>query len=312
MPSPRACPSQRSSSARAQAIRPCGCSPPATRSPNTSRRWAWPSAWPPRCAARLALRVAAGHSPVSRAGPRRGTTSRPPLGGWQRRTARQRWVSWRWCATGFSTWRARVRYAGEALALSQALGRDDLAAAATGALALADSADGDLARSLDRYHQVFVRAGRAASGRAGPAAEMSAFDSVLDGPLRRSDRARQRRSRSPEAVNDTSNMIRALSDLGMALGASGRYDEALRAFEQARRFGQEYGIETWGWHAPNVDAWRAPPRCLRLRGRRDGSRRRRATWGDRRTSPFRRQRWESTSCSPSSAAATSGDREADR
>jgi tetratricopeptide (TPR) repeat protein len=47
------------------------------------------------------------------------------------------------------------------------------------------------------------------------------------------------------AVNDTSNMLRALSDLAMALGASGRYEEALEAFEQARRFGQEYGIETW-------------------------------------------------------------------
>jgi tetratricopeptide (TPR) repeat protein len=47
------------------------------------------------------------------------------------------------------------------------------------------------------------------------------------------------------AVNDTSNLIRALSDLGLALGASGRYEAALGAFEQARRFGQEYGIETW-------------------------------------------------------------------
>jgi tetratricopeptide (TPR) repeat protein len=50
-------------------------------------------------------------------------------------------------------------------------------------------------------------------------------------------------------VNDTSNMIRALGDLGMALGGSGRYEEALQAFEQARRFGQEYGIDTWAARA---------------------------------------------------------------
>jgi hypothetical protein len=35
----------------------------------------------------------------------------------------------------------------------------------------------------------------------------------------------------------------------MALGGSGRYAEALQAFERARRFGQEYGIHTWAARA---------------------------------------------------------------
>ena len=30
-----------------------------------------------------------------------------------------------------------------------------------------------------------------------------------------------------------------------ARAASGRYQEALQTFEQARRFGREYGIDTW-------------------------------------------------------------------
>lgn len=136
-------------------------------------------------------------------------------------------------------------YAGEALALSQALGRDDLAAGAIGVLALADSADGELAGSLDRYRQAFVRAGAQPPAAMAPAAEMSALILYWTGHYADAIARAKEAIEIARTVNDTSNMIRALSDLGMALGASGQYKAALETFEQARRSGQEYGVETW-------------------------------------------------------------------
>ena len=40
-----------------------------------------------------------------------------------------------------------------------------------------------------------------------------------------------------------SAMMWCLPHLGIALAASGRYEEADRAFQEARQFGREYGID---------------------------------------------------------------------
>ena len=44
------------------------------------------------------------------------------------------------------------------------------------------------------------------------------------------------------AANDMPTILHALPHLGLALAGAGRYDEAARAFEQARRLGQEHGL----------------------------------------------------------------------
>jgi tetratricopeptide (TPR) repeat protein len=46
------------------------------------------------------------------------------------------------------------------------------------------------------------------------------------------------------AANHTSATMFALPTLGVILAAGGQYDEAERVFEEARRFGREYGIDT--------------------------------------------------------------------
>jgi tetratricopeptide (TPR) repeat protein len=56
-------------------------------------------------------------------------------------------------------------------------------------------------------------------------------------------RARQSLAAAREA-NHTSATVFALPNLGMALAAGGRYDEAQRAFDEARRFGNEYAVGT--------------------------------------------------------------------
>ena len=45
-------------------------------------------------------------------------------------------------------------------------------------------------------------------------------------------------------ANHTSATMFSLPNLGLALAASGRYDEAARVFEEARRFGRQYGVDT--------------------------------------------------------------------
>ena len=137
------------------------------------------------------------------------------------------------------------RYAGDALVLGEELGRDDLVAGAMGALAFADSSDGELASSLDRYQRAFVQAGTQQPAELVPAAEMSSLILYWTGNYDEAIRRAREAIGLARAVNDTSNLIRALSDLGLALGASGCYQEALQTFEHARRFGREYGIDTW-------------------------------------------------------------------
>jgi tetratricopeptide (TPR) repeat protein len=134
------------------------------------------------------------------------------------------------------------RYATEALARAEQIGRSDLAAGAMGALAFADSSDGELEASLQGYQRAFMRAGSLRTNLLAPAAEMSGLILYWVGrPDAAIARAREAVVIGREA-NDTYNTLRALGDLGLALTAGGRYDEALRVFDEAQRFGREYGI----------------------------------------------------------------------
>ena len=134
------------------------------------------------------------------------------------------------------------RYATEALARAEQVSRSDLAAGAMGALAFADSSDGELEASLQGYQRAFTRAGNLRTDLLAPAAEMSGLILYWVGrPDAAIARARESVVIGREA-NDTYNTIRALGDLGLALTAGGRYDEALQVFDEAQRFGREYGI----------------------------------------------------------------------
>jgi class 3 adenylate cyclase/tetratricopeptide (TPR) repeat protein len=136
------------------------------------------------------------------------------------------------------------RYATEALALAEEIGRDDLAGGAMGALALADGSDGAVQASLDQFQHTL--------GRVGKNLPTSLFWFEFYGlTLYWTGNYEAAIERSREAIesarksHDTTTIARALGNLGMALTGRGRYDEALQVFAEARQFAREYDTGTW-------------------------------------------------------------------
>ncbi len=136
------------------------------------------------------------------------------------------------------------QYAIEALKLAEQVGRDDLAAAATGGLALALSSEGAVQASLDQYQRALVRAGKNLHP---PLFWFEVYGLTLywtgnyEAAIERSREAIE----SARKSHDTTTIARALGNLGMALTGRGRYDEALQVFAEARQFAREYGTGKW-------------------------------------------------------------------
>jgi len=132
----------------------------------------------------------------------------------------------------------------DVLASANELGRGDLETAAIGWLAGAVGADGDVAgcvaqcqRALARGHEIGIRT----------PPQVHTYISLSLYWLGDLDAAIERSREGVEAArsdNHTSAMMWCLPHLGISLAARGRYDEALQAFAEARRFGREYGVTT--------------------------------------------------------------------
>jgi DNA-binding SARP family transcriptional activator len=137
------------------------------------------------------------------------------------------------------------RHASEALALAEEVGRRDLAAMGMSGLALADSSDGELESSVKRCQRAMALA---AEARVPP--EVTALErcSIVLYWLGRHEEAITHARKAIDqgrSVNDTSNTLRALGNLGLALSACGRYQEALQVFNEARQLGREHGLDAW-------------------------------------------------------------------
>jgi class 3 adenylate cyclase/tetratricopeptide (TPR) repeat protein/DNA-binding XRE family transcriptional regulator len=132
------------------------------------------------------------------------------------------------------------RHATEALALAEAAQRDDLAGIAIAALGLAESSDGNLQAAEDRYERGVARAGEVLISPLPSAPRLGLSDYWLG----RSAEAIPRVHRAIElARGDTSATMFSLPHLGLAFAGTGQYVEAVRVFDEARRFGREY--EVW-------------------------------------------------------------------
>jgi transcriptional regulator with XRE-family HTH domain/tetratricopeptide (TPR) repeat protein len=137
------------------------------------------------------------------------------------------------------------RYASEALALAQQSGREDLAAHAMCRLALADSSEGDVRSAVQQYARAFRRAGLDHLASLVSGVEYSTlnlywlaeYGTAVDRGRQAVDLAR--------ASGETTYTARALANLGLALTGTGRYDEALRTFDEARRFAREHRTDQW-------------------------------------------------------------------
>jgi tetratricopeptide (TPR) repeat protein len=132
------------------------------------------------------------------------------------------------------------RHATEAQTLAEAAKRDDLAGAAIGALALAESSDGNLQAAEDFYDRGLARAGEVFISPLPSAPRLGLTNYWLG----RSAEAIPRVRKAIEvARGDTSATMFSLPHLGLAFAGTGQYAEAERVFDEARSFGREY--EVW-------------------------------------------------------------------
>jgi DNA-binding SARP family transcriptional activator/tetratricopeptide (TPR) repeat protein len=128
--------------------------------------------------------------------------------------------------------------------LAQELHRPELHAGANSWLATTIAADGDMARSIAQAEHWFAR-GRELG--VAPLPPVHAYMPIVSYWLGRIEEAVERSHESVRAARRASHAsatMLALPNLGLALAASGRYIEAERAFDEARRFGHEHGVGT--------------------------------------------------------------------
>jgi transcriptional regulator with XRE-family HTH domain/tetratricopeptide (TPR) repeat protein len=133
----------------------------------------------------------------------------------------------------------------EALALAERLGRDDLAAAAINALGLADGNDGNLRESQDKFRAAFARAGSDRHPSVLTGLDQYGLTFYYFGEHEEALLYTQRALEVARDVHDSAIIVRTLGNAGMTLTAMGRYTEALRIFDEARRLGQEYRTYPW-------------------------------------------------------------------
>jgi len=132
------------------------------------------------------------------------------------------------------------RYAIEALALAEKVGRNDLSARALGMLAEADSCDGDLSRSLQRFDEAFARAGPEGLAYHASDLELAGMIHYWMGNFTFSiQRSREAVAAGRESFN-TRATARALANIAAGLMGQGRYDDALNACDEARIFAREH------------------------------------------------------------------------
>lgn len=136
------------------------------------------------------------------------------------------------------------RYATEAATLGEQLGQIDLEIAARGWLAGADGADGDPGSGIAQFERVVARADH--FGVSLPAHHLMLHSLALYWTGRLEDSIERSRVavEAARGANDASVTMYTLPQHGLSLAARGRYDEALPVFAEARRFGQEYRIDT--------------------------------------------------------------------
>jgi tetratricopeptide (TPR) repeat protein len=130
------------------------------------------------------------------------------------------------------------RFAAEGLELAEQVKRSDLAADALGWLARCQQADGDLIGAIDTDGEAMARGG----GRKGVAIYHGPLTLYLAGQTVEAVAAGARAAEMARASRDSEFAMYGLSHYALALGGIGRYDEANRIFEEARRFGRKYGV----------------------------------------------------------------------
>lgn len=132
----------------------------------------------------------------------------------------------------------------EALALAERLGRGELTASALTAVALADYALGDVRESRRRFEQGLALVG---PGRLVSSLGLEQYGLILYWTGSYEEAVAHSRAASALAreSRDPVPLVRAQGTLALALAATGRYDEAMRALATAEDEARRHRLDPW-------------------------------------------------------------------
>jgi tetratricopeptide (TPR) repeat protein len=129
------------------------------------------------------------------------------------------------------------RFATEAIQIADEIGQRDLWADAMAAMGSADNADGNVPKAIERDRQAIERAGGIRTITMARCVISLYHGGRTDETILRGEQA----VASARESGDPGFLVYALSHLGLGRAAAGQYDEAQRAFAEARSVGRQYG-----------------------------------------------------------------------
>lgn len=129
------------------------------------------------------------------------------------------------------------KFAGEAQALADRAGRDDLWADAQAWMASAMVSDGDVQAAIQMDHQALARAGGIRSFGLARTPLTLYWAGLADEAIQHGLQAVE----TARVSGDPPFLLYALQHLGLSLSGAGRFDEALQVFDEARAFGRRCG-----------------------------------------------------------------------
>jgi tetratricopeptide (TPR) repeat protein len=135
------------------------------------------------------------------------------------------------------------RYATEAMTIADALKREDIVAGAMAVLTLAHSSDGESHKVVSMAEESLHRAGATPIAAVTFGAAIRSLNFIWLGRFDEAVSSGQQAVQIASKTNETQFITYSLPHVGLALAARGNYGQAQQAFDEARRFGQEY--EVW-------------------------------------------------------------------
>jgi DNA-binding SARP family transcriptional activator len=134
--------------------------------------------------------------------------------------------------------------AGEAMTRAERVRRGDLELSAQGWLAAAEGSDGRLEVAIEQYDRAVARARLLNATPPAHVLTLHALALYWTGRLEEATERSRAGVDAARGANDASILMYSLPHLGLSLAARGRYGEAQLVFNEARRFGREYAIQT--------------------------------------------------------------------
>ena len=130
------------------------------------------------------------------------------------------------------------QFANEAVEIANAIGRDDLWADAMACLGTADNSEGNVLKAVESDRRVIEVAGGVRTFSMARSAISLYHAGLTEESILRSSQS----VASARSKDDPAFLVYSLSHYGLSCSGVGRYDEAQRAFDEARVVGRRYGI----------------------------------------------------------------------